>query len=101
MKNISINTEELKKDLDVIKDENGKLEGILYSLNNETNFLKDFFQTNTSDELYASFDEFKKRFEETITFINNDINFLDKVVSINYSELESSSNTKIDEDIVV
>lgn len=101
MKNISINTEELKKDLNVIKNENDKLDGILNSLNNETNYLKDFFQTNTSDELYSSFDEFKKRFEETITFLNNDISFLDKVVSTNYSEFESSSNTKIDEDIVV
>lgn len=101
MDNVSINVDELNSEKEKIIVEKKKLETILKELNNNTDFLKDCWKSETSDKLFSDYNEFKKHLEDLIELFNNDIKFIDDNVISKYREYEDIKNKDIDEKIAI
>ncbi len=101
MDNISINVESIVTETEKIKKEKKNLEDVLNNLYKQTDALKEYWQTRTSDEVFSSFSDFKKHFENVINYLSNDIDFLEKTVKASYQTNEELTNKEIDSNITI
>lgn len=101
MDNISINVESIVTETEKIKKEKKNLEDVLNNLYKQTDALKEYWQTRTSDEVFSSFSDFKKHFENVINYLSNDIDFLEKTVKASYETNEELTNKEIDSNITI
>ena len=101
MDNIFINVETIVEEIEKIKNEKTNLQEVLDDLNKKTDSLKDYWKTRTSDEVFSTFAEFKKHFEEVIESLENDIDFLEKTVKASYETNEETTNKEIDNNIAI
>lgn len=95
-----IDTEKLQEQLNRIIEERDKLNTLLENIKKETDILKDFWETKTSDSVFNNFTEFYTGLQQHIDAINSDIEFLESTIK-NYKEYEEKANKQIDENIAI
>ena len=97
MNNIEIDTSKLETEINKIIITNNLLKKLLEELQSDTNFLKDYWQTDVSESVYTSFEQFYKDYQKTIENIEGDISFLEKIVNKSYEIEDSNISKAVDE----
>jgi hypothetical protein len=100
MNNINIDTEKLNEQILAIKEVVKDLSDIFMRIKDDTNNLKDDWDSKTSKNVYNSFDKLYLSFEEVENTFHNDIDFLERVVDPSYT-LEDSNTSKLIDDYLV
>ena len=98
---MNIDTNILNNKSNEIRDVVSNLEDILEDIKKDTNNLKPVGDSKVSSEVYASFEDFYKDLQNVCDTLNEDINYLDNVVSSNYKSNEQQTNNSIDDKINV
>ena len=98
---MNIDTNILNNKSNEIRDVVSNLEDILEDIKKDTNNLKPVWDSKVSSEVYASFEDFYKDLQNVCDTLNEDINYLDNVVSSNYKSNEQQTNNSIDDKIDV
>ena len=98
---MNIDTNMLNNKSNEIRDVVSNLEEILEDIKKDTNNLMPFWDNDTSSGVYASFEDFYKDLQNVCDTLNEDINYLDNVVSSNYKSNEQQTNNSIDDKIDV
>jgi len=93
MNNIEIDTAKLESEIKKIVKTKEFYSELLDKLKTDTDLLKDYWDTDVSASVFSSFEEFYKDYKNSISDIENDIAFLENVVSKSY-ELEDTSISK-------
>ena len=96
--NGKINTEELLNQLEIIKSSKMKLSDLLQKINVKTNELKECWESDTSESVYNSFDQFYNYYKIELENLEHDIKFLETTIS-NYMNYEKQANKDINEKI--
>ena len=98
---MNIDTNILNNKSNEIRDVVSNLEDILEDIKKDTNNLKPVWDSKVSSEVYASFEDFYKDLQNVCDTLNEDINYLDNVVSSSYKSNEQQTNNSIDDKIDV
>lgn len=100
MKNIDIDVETLKTQLEKLKNVEKNLEEIFLNVVSKNDSLKDYWSTKTSESVFGNFEEFKKTLEKTKTNFLNDIKFLQNVIDA-YEKEEDTINNLVNSNIAI
>lgn len=100
MKNINIDVEALKTQLEKLKSVEKKLEEIFTNVMQNNDALKDYWSTKTSESVFGGFEQFKKTLEQAKTNFLNDISFLQNVIDA-YEKEENAINNLVDTNIAI
>ena len=101
MNNVNINTEQLSNEIDKIKNTYNKFEEIFNEIKKDTESLKEFWSTRTSESVFNSFEDFYVALENVKTTFKKDIDFLEKTVSTSYIEEDKGTNRLVDSNIAM
>lgn len=93
---IRLNGALIKEELKNIKKEKKELETIYEEINNEIVVLKDHWDSETSDEVYTNYDDFKEYFQGIINSLEDDIKFLNNAVN-DYEIAEYNASRAIED----
>ena len=93
---IGVNGDLLKEEANNIKKENKSLGNILDKINNQMTDLKGHWESDTSDEIYSSYDEFKTHFKALVEAFDRDIKLLENAIS-GYEEFEVKAEKEIND----
>ena len=96
--NEKINTEELLTQLETIKNSKLKLSDLLQKIKDETNELKECWESDTSDTVYNNFDQFYEYYKIELDNFEHDIKFLETAIN-SYQQYEEQTNKDIDEKV--
>ena len=96
---MNIDTNKLKEKNDEIRDVVSNLEDILEDIKKDTNNLKTVWDTNVASGVYESFNDFYKDLQNVCNTLNEDIDYLDKVVSANYTDYDQKTSNLVDDKI--
>lgn len=99
MNNLNIDTEKLNTKKEEIKIVLKDLETLFEKIQKETETLKDFWETRTSENVFNNFQEFYKTLENVKTNFRSDISFIEKKVNEQYIKKDNEISTQIDEKI--
>ena len=97
MNNIEIDTSKLETEINKIIRTKNLLKRLLEEIQNDTDSLKNYWQTSVSESVYASFEEFYKDYQNTIENLEGDIAFLEKIVSKSYEIEDTNISKAVDE----
>lgn len=95
MNKMKIDTNLLNQEVEKINKINKQLEDIFSSIKNETEGLKDYWNSKTSEEIFISFEGLYKFLESTKTKNNEIVEFLKNVILQN-QDLEDKTNSSIE-----
>lgn len=101
MNNVYIDTDKLSEEIDKIKKVNTKLEEIFSQIKRNTDVLKDYWSTETSDSVFTSFEQFYVTLENTKNNFQKDIEFLENVVKSSYIEEDEGISSLVDSNIAM
>ena len=101
MSRVSIDTEKLKEQVDIISNSKIRLEEAFGILQKDNKVLKDMWNTKTSEGVFESFEDFYKSVNNIIENLNKDIEFLNNVVSAGYIDNVAKTNEQIDDKIAL
>ena len=94
-----INTEVLLQDIEKIKNERKNLKDILDDLKNRNDYLKDYWVTQTSEEVFSNFHGFYKSVEDILTLFDDDCDFLKNDVIDPYLSFEEKASSTIESEL--
>lgn len=97
MNNINIDTEKLTEQIAKLKTVTKSFEQIFTRVKNDTNLLKEYWDSATSESVFESFEEFYNAVENVKQTFQKDIEFLEKTVNGSYIENNEGTNKLIDE----
>lgn len=97
MNNINIDTEKLNEQIAKLKTVTKNFEQIFSKVKNDTNLLKEYWDTTTSESVFESFEEFYNAVENVKQTFQKDIEFLENTVNSSYIEQNEGTNKLIDE----
>ena len=97
MNNINIDTEKLTEQIAKLKTVTKNFEQIFTRVKNDTNLLKEYWDSATSESVFESFEEFYNAVENVKQTFQKDIEFLEKTVNGSYIENNEGTNKLIDE----
>ena len=97
MTKININSEQLKNEIAQLKSSKKNLESIFNNIKNDTDILKDYWETETSESVFASFEALYKDLEEIKEKYQTDIEFLEKTVNESYISKEEATNQMVND----
>ena len=100
MNNMKINEEALSQELAKLTKKKEELNEILDKIKEKNEELKDCWETDTSESVFTNFEDFFKYYQNCVTNLQNDIQFLDTTIK-NYKEFESKTNKEINEKIAL
>lgn len=95
-----IDTDKLTEQLNRLIKERDKLNTQLENIKKETNNLKNYWDSKTSNSVFSNFEELYNGFQAQIDSFNGDIAFLESSIK-NYNEYEEKANKQIDEKIAI
>lgn len=98
-RNEEVNTEVLLQDVDKINKEKENLQNILNELKNKNEVLKEYWVTQTSEEVFSNFHGFYKLIEEIISDLEEDSKFLNKDVIEPYLTFEEKASNTIESEL--
>lgn len=95
-----IDTKVLIGEVSKLKEVKEKMNSIYNELQKDNNELKEFWDTNASEQLFKEYDVFDKEFKQNINDLQNDIIYLENFIQ-SYELYEQKANKEIDEKIAV
>jgi WXG100 family type VII secretion target len=101
MNNIDIDTEKLSAEIEKIKSTKKNFEEIFQQVKNDTESLKDYWSTRTSESVFSSFQEFYSVFENVTAELQKDIDFLERTVSNSYVAKDKGISKLVDDKIAL
>ena len=101
MDNINIDTNALKEQVDNINDVVDNLSFILECIKKDTKELENDWNSDTSLSTFEGFKEIYKTFQNAIDTINSDATFISNVANGNYEDIDSQTNSNIDNNIAI
>lgn len=99
MNNVNIDTENLNSKKEEIEKVLKDLETLFDKIKNETETLKDYWETKTSENVFANFEKFYKTLEEVKLKFQSDILFINEKVNKQYTDIDRNISAEIDEKI--
>ena len=99
--NINIDTDRLTEEIEKIRNVNQNFEEIFSEIRKNTEGLKDYWKTRTSESVFTSFEQFYKSLENVVATFKKDIEFLENVVKSSYIEEEEGINRLVDDKIAM
>ncbi len=99
MNNVNIDTENLNSKKEEIEKVLKDLETLFDKIKNETETLKDYWETKTSENVFANFENFYKTLEEVKLKFQSDILFINEKVNKQYTDIDRNISAEIDEKI--
>lgn len=99
MKQININTEELNSNIERLKLKNEKVKEIFSNIEQRINQSQDYWQSSTSELILEEFRMLYSEFSKIKASNDKYINFLQNIVSTDYTNKEDSLNKLIDSNI--
>ena len=93
---IGIDTKAFQDEIDKIKDIKDDFINLSDILERDTNSLKEYWQTDTSEGVYNDFDKYYVKLENVINTLNNDIEFLEKTAKQGYIKEDKGTNNLVD-----
>ena len=101
MKNINIDTEKLNDEISKIEEVNRNFDTLFKKIKDETEVLKDVWDTGTSESVFESFQQLYVALENVKQTFQKDVEFLKNAVSSTYTEEETQINKLVDEKIAM
>lgn len=101
MNNLDIDTEQLQEKISRLKEINKTLEEIFKQIKDNTENLKDYWDTQASESVFTSFQEFYNTLESVKNNLEADVKFLENKVNPSYIAEENRINKVIDEKIAI
>ena len=98
--NLKIDTNALSQEVDKIKAKRERLYEIYTELKKNNEALKDNWNSKTSEVVFTNFEDFYVGFQNQLTNLQNDINFLNALIE-KYKEFENTNDKVIDENIAI
>jgi len=98
-RNEEVNTEVLLQDIEKIYKERDNLRNILNNLKQKNDSLKEYWVTQTSEEVFSDFQGFYKLIEKIIEDLEDDCDFLQKDVINPYLSFEEKANSTIQSEL--
>lgn len=99
MNDLNIDTEKLNAKKEEMKIVLKDLETLFEKIQKETETLKEFWETRTSENVFNNFQEFYKTLETVKTNFKSDISFIENKVNEQYIKKDNEISTQIDEKI--
>ncbi len=97
---MKIDTNLLSQEISKIKTKRDRLNEIYNEIKKNNSELKDNWKSLTSDVVFNNFEDFYTGYEEELNNLQNDIDFLNSIVS-KYEVFESKNNQTVDEKIAI
>lgn len=97
MNSINIDTVQLAAEIEKIKNVKNNFEQIFEEIKKDTESLKEYWNTTTSESVFTSFESFYTALQNVTNTFQKDIEFLEKTVSSNYVAEEQGLNKIINE----
>ncbi len=101
MNNINIDTEKLSLEIEKIKKVNKDFEEIFNQVKKDTESLKDYWSTRTSESVFSSFQDFYSVLENVKAVFQKDIEFLEKTVNSSYEVKDQGISKLVDDKIAL
>ena len=101
MNNIDIDTDLLSAEIEKIKSSKKNFEEIFQTVKNDTESLKDYWSTRTSESVFSSFQEFYTVFDNVSAVLQQDIEFLEKTVNASYENKDEGISNLVDNKIAL
>lgn len=101
MNNVNIDTDKLVEEINKIKNVNKEFNEIFKQIKNNTETLKDYWSSMTSESVYSSFETFYTTLDNMENTFNTDVEFLEKTVKENYITEEKEINRIVDDKIAM
>ena len=98
--NLKIDTNALSQEVDKIKAKRERLYEIYTELKKNNEALKDNWNSKTSEVVFTNFEDFYVGFQNQLTNLQNDIDFLNALIE-KYKEFENTNDKVIDENIAI
>ena len=95
---IGFNGTLLKEEMNKIKKEKKELETLFEEIKSEMTLVKDHWDSETSDEVYYHYDDFKEYFQGIISSLEEDIKFLNNAIN-DYEIAEYNAKRAIEDKI--
>lgn len=99
--NIDIDTGKIQEEIQKIKKVKKVFEDLYRQVKGNTESLKDDWISRTSESIFSDFPTFYKAFENSIKDLNNDIEYLEKIVNNKYESNNKATNDLIDKNIAI
>ena len=93
-----IDTIALTEQLNKMKEERNKLKSLFDIVNKNTNYLKEYWDSRTSESVFNNFEEMYKGYQGLLNDLNRDIAFLERTIN-DYLEYENKASKEIDTNI--
>ena len=101
MSYIGVNTEKLQDEIEKIKDIEGDFVKLSEIIKRDTDILKEYWQTDTSEDVYYNFDKYHVKLENVIDTLRKDIDFLEETAKQSYIEEDTGTSNLVDERVAV
>lgn len=93
-----IDTKALEEQLNKLKEERNRLNSMFDTIKSNTNTLKDYWDSRTSESVFNNFEDMYKGYQDLVNDLNKDIIFLENILK-KYKEYEEKANKEIDTNI--
>ena len=97
---VSIDTEKLQEEIEKIADIEDDFDDFFNIIKNDTENLKEYWKTDTSENVFQDFNNFYTNLENVKNTLNTDIKFLENVVKANYVLEDNTTSDLIDKKVV-
>ncbi len=97
---VSIDTEKLQEEIEKIADIEDDFADLFNIIKNDTENLKEYWKTDTSENVFQDFNNFYTNLENVKNTLNTDIKFLENVVKANYVLEDNTTSDLIDKKVV-
>lgn len=97
---VNIDTEKLQEEIEKIADIEDDFADLFNIIKNDTENLKEYWKTDTSENVFQDFNNFYTNLENVKNTLNTDIKFLENVVKANYVLEDNTTSDLIDKKVV-
>lgn len=97
--NIKIDSNKLNEYVSKLKEDDDKIIKIFDNIKRVSSSMPDYWQTDTSSEVMAKFEQIYKEFENIKESNKKYISFLESIVTVDYSDTDDSLSKIIDNNI--
>lgn len=97
--NIKIDSNKLNEYVSKLKEDDDKIIKIFDNIKRVSSSMTDYWQTDTSSEVMAKFEQIYKEFENIKESNKKYISFLESIVTVDYSDTDDSLSKIIDNNI--